>query len=152
MQEDAPRHDLHTDAVTQKVHVGDWVNWREENKSLAGLICAKLPPLAPSLSCRGACLGEALQGRCLPPVSGHRRDRLESQRDRPAPAQPSPSWVSRRLRNPRTVVRGSGEALSLGTNRARPQGRWQQVRLSPRREGMLGSLLAPRFPFLSLLV
>lgn len=72
--------------------------------------------------------------------------------DRSAPAQPSPGWVSRHLTNPRTVVGRSRETLSLVANRARLQGRWQRVRRSLRREGMLGSSLAPRFPFLSLLV
>lgn len=72
--------------------------------------------------------------------------------DLSAPAQPAPGWGAQHLPKARTMVRRSRQTLSLEMNRARLQGRWLWVRLRLRREGMLGSLLAPRFPFLSLLV
>lgn len=113
-------------------------------------IHAKLPRVAPSLSCEAVGTGEALQGRCLPPVSWYQRDRLESCMDHSAPAQPAPGWAAQH--RPRAMVKEEQGNASQEMNRTRLPGRWQWVRLSLLREGMLGSLLAPRFPFLSLLV
>lgn len=66
---------------------------------------------------------------------------------------PLPSWLD--ATTPKAMVRRSTETVfqSLETQRTRPERGWKcGARLSLCREGMLGSLLAPRFPFLSLLV
>lgn len=63
------------------------------------------------------------------------------------------SWLD--ATTPKTMVRRSRETVfqSLETQRTRLERGWKcGARLSLCREGMLGSLLAPRFPFLSLLV